>query len=169
MRLARCAIGAVDDGDAGCPLVASAEADEFAGAQTSRAQPRCGYGGVKPRRGRASRRGWGLFGGFVCPADQTEAAAEPARQEQRAETLTFGAQAFGASDRVGHARPVPAQVLQGTHLDCFFESPFWSIHSPPAPIQVPQIGFCLGSSFATFRRYAANSGPSARPSELRGR
>jgi hypothetical protein len=110
-----------------------------------------------------------ILGGFVFSAYPAEPAAELARQEQRAEALTFGALAFGAGDRVGHARPVPAHVLQGTHLDCFFESPFWSIHSPPAPIQVPQIGFCFGSSFATFRRYAANSGPSARPSEPRGR
>jgi hypothetical protein len=83
-------------------------------------------------------------------ANDAPAAAEPAREEHRAEPFGTRAMALGAGDGVGHVRPVPEHVAQGTQTDCAGELPFWSIHSPPAPMQVPQAGGSgCSSSLAT--------------------
>lgn len=90
-------------------------------------------------------------------ADQAAAVAERAGEEQAAELLAALPAAFGADDGVGHLRPVPLQVLQGTQTVCLGELPLRDTHSPWAPIQVPHTGAGWSSSsrLAMLRRYAA--------------
>jgi hypothetical protein len=107
---------------------------------------------VFPSRWRPDGRR-GRFGGLVLGADPAPAMAERTGDAQAAKTLTSLSLAFGAGDRIGHCRPVPAHEVHDTQTLCFLLLPLRSIHSPPAPMQVPQIG--AFSSSAMPRRYAA--------------
>lgn len=145
---------AVDVGDA-----AGTEAEPAA---ERSGHARVGPATVLPHRRRPFRRLGRLLGRLVLAANPAAAAAESAGQEQLAELVAATAAALRAGDRVSHARPDPLHVLQATHLDCFLLSPFWSIHSPPAPMHVLQTGGWSSSFFPTLRPYDGRSFLSAR-------
>lgn len=88
----------------------------------------------------AARGRWWRFGGLVLGADPAPAVAEPARNAQLAQTLAALSLALGAGDRIAHRRPVPAHAVHATQTLCLVLLPLRSIHLPPAPRQVPQIG-----------------------------
>lgn len=114
---------------------------------------------VLPRRRRPGGRR-GRFGGLVLGTNPAPAVAERTGDPQATQAPASLPFAFGAGDRVGHRRPVPAHEVHATQTLCLVLLPLRSIHSPPAPMQVPQIG--AFSSSAIPRRYAApavSSGP----------
>lgn len=93
---------------------------------------------------------------LIVPPDPAQPTTELTAQKQAADALTLPAPALRTLDGVGHALPVPWQFVHGTQVRSRSRVPLSSIHSPPAPRQVPHTGFSSLPMLMTVRQAAGH-------------